>query len=558
MPEVLVGRDRLSEVQFAAYVAELKTDPARSSLLADLLKEDNPVYEQRGTAATVRMRGCILLAFEHLGLPGSALIYVLEELDNGRDAYLLAAAARVLRSSAAPKPAMAAFLIRALTNIRDRDDIVNLQNYGGYSVSEPGTTAVREILESLRWLGVNARAVLPGLEAARAKPDGRFSTLMLDELDRTIDAVRRSAPANESPEDDCCGFLSGLGAIRLWPSSSRGTTRIHAAVLEDQDGNKIKFGDFFRGQPSIVAFFYSRCDNPRKCSLTIAKLARVQTMLADQGLENCIRTAAITYDPEYDLPERLRGYGRSRGVRMDGGHRMLRATDGMGALRAHFHPGVNFIESLVNRHRVEVYVLNASGEVVVSFERIRWDEGAVIDQAVKLLTPLSSEDGRSLTVAVPPQPTRRKEPHSSPETDVSPGNRSVAREILATALPVVTAFLPKCPMCWVAYLSFLGIVSLRWVSYATWLFPLFAGLMLINLGSLWRRGLRRDSLAGFYFAAAGAFSILALGMGLNLPFAAPTGVVLTLVGSLLNAVSPETLRGFARAAPVKQTSNASR
>src|SRR5260370_34418734 len=106
MPEPLPG-SRMSETEFSALVGELKTDPARRSLLVDLLKEDHPVYEQKGTAATIRMRGWVLLAFEQLGLPGSALIYVLEELDNGRDAYLVAAAARAPRSAPTPTAAIA-------------------------------------------------------------------------------------------------------------------------------------------------------------------------------------------------------------------------------------------------------------------------------------------------------------------------------------------------------------------------------------------------------------------------------------------------------------------
>ena len=42
--------------------------------------------------------------------------------------------------------------------------------------------------------------------------------------------------------------------------------------LEDQDGARVTFGEFFAGKPSVVAFFYTRCDNPNKCSLTITKL----------------------------------------------------------------------------------------------------------------------------------------------------------------------------------------------------------------------------------------------------------------------------------------------
>ena len=63
---------------------------------------------------------------------------------------------------------------------------------------------------------------------------------------------------------------------------------------------------------------------------------------------------------------------------MNAHHRMLRATDGMDALCAHFGLGVNFIESLVNRHRIEAYILDAEGRIAVSFERIHWDEQQVV------------------------------------------------------------------------------------------------------------------------------------------------------------------------------------
>jgi protein SCO1/2 len=88
-------------------------------------------------------------------------------------------------------------------------------------------------------------------------------------------------------------------------------------------GEPTSFKEFFRGQPSIVVFFYTRCDNPMKCSLTVAKLARIQKLLVAQGLADRIHTAAITYDPAFDLPERLRVYGQDRGVRLDTHHRIV-------------------------------------------------------------------------------------------------------------------------------------------------------------------------------------------------------------------------------------------
>jgi protein SCO1/2 len=376
----------LSEAQFAALVDEAKTDPARSALLTELLREDNSIYAQRGSAATIRMRGWILLAFEHLGLPDSALLFVLEELDNGQDAYLIAAAARALRSYSKPSAAFGPLLVRAISNIRDHDDTLSLETYGAYAVGETGTTATSEILESLRWLGADAAAVLSEIEAMHENRNGELSGHLLEEIGRTVESIRLAEKGPEGREHHCCcGEPAGLGSVRTWAPDVGNAGSIDSIVFEDQDGTKVGFGEFFRGQPSIVAFFYTRCNNPQKCSLTVTKLARVQQMLAEKALAGHVRTAAITYDPGFDVPVRLCGYGKSRGVRMDTHNKMLRATNGMSALCAHFRLGVNFIESLVNRHRVEVYILNAVGQIAVSFERLQWDERVVVDQAAMLI-----------------------------------------------------------------------------------------------------------------------------------------------------------------------------
>ena len=122
-------------------------------------------------------------------------------------------------------------------------------------------------------------------------------------------------------------------------------------------------------------------------------------LLEARGLADRIRTAAITYDPAFDLARRLRVYGQDRGVRMDAGHRMLRAVGGQSTRFAgHFGLGVNFIGSLVNRHRIELYILDARTRIAASFERLRWDEREVVARAVEVLKtrsegPLKQQEG---------------------------------------------------------------------------------------------------------------------------------------------------------------------
>src|SRR5512132_2588081 len=109
-----------SESRFAALVDALATDPDRHTQLIELLREDHPLYDGRGAAATVRMRGWVLLALTRVGVSDAALLFVLEELDTGADAYLVAAAARALRCYPRPTEGFAPFIMRAITNIRYR------------------------------------------------------------------------------------------------------------------------------------------------------------------------------------------------------------------------------------------------------------------------------------------------------------------------------------------------------------------------------------------------------------------------------------------------------
>jgi cytochrome oxidase Cu insertion factor (SCO1/SenC/PrrC family) len=389
-----------SEPQFAALVDELSADPGRCEQLTDLLREDHPIYDERGAATVVRMRGWVLLGIARAGVSDAALIFILEELDAGVDPYLVAAAARALRSCPRPTEALAPFVMRALTNIRYRDEPVSFEAYGEYAVSATGTSPVRELLATLTWLGPLARGVLPELVALRAQGGGCSRKLRVD-IDRAVQAISSVDQADNIGAHSCCGApSSGVTNMASWPiDSRRGAEPIEEVVLEDHKGDLITFKEFFTGQPTIVVFFYTRCENPMKCSLTVAKLARVQALLEAEGLGDRIHTAAITYDPAFDLSERLRVYGHDRAVRMDDHHRMLRSLDN-DALRRHFELGVNFIESLVNRHRIEVYILDSEARIAVFFERIHWDEQQVVNCAIELLK--EQDTGLRAQIAGPP------------------------------------------------------------------------------------------------------------------------------------------------------------
>lgn len=508
-----------SEEQFAALVDELAAHPARREQLTELLGEDHPFYDQRGTATTARMRGWVLLALARAEVSDDALLFLLEELDTGVEAYLVAAAARALRSYHAPHASFAPFVLRAINQIRYRDEPLSFESYGAYAISSTGTSPLRELLATLAWLGPHARAVLPEVEALGAQ--GGLSAKLLPDVQRAVEAIRGGGQAVTQDNGACCTLPAGLRHTFSWVlGSRRGSELVEQVVFEDQDGASLTFKELFHGHPSIVVFFYTRCDNPLKCSLTVTKLARVQKLLEARGLAGQIHTAAITYDPEFDLSERIRGYGRNRGVRLDPHHRMLRTTDGFDTLRRHFKLGVNFIESLVNRHRLEVYILDAEGRTAASFERIHWDEQQVLERAVEVLREQPDDETHAV----------------SQKAATSPARRRTASTMFGTLASLGVAFFPKCPICWAGYMSFFGIASLQQIPYSPWLQSVLAVVMLINLTSVWLRGRATGRMSGFYLVSAGIVALVVSKLVPGWENVAVLGIALTLAGSLASAL----------------------
>ena len=460
------------EREFAALVDRLKHLESARVSLACLLDERHPAYEQRSAAAVVRMRGWVLVALAEVGVTDEELEFVLEELDNGNDAYLVAAAARALCSYPGLGKQHEDVVERAMANIRDHDDALSFDTYGGYSDKRPFATAMGELQKALELI-----------------------------------AKRQQPPT-------CCCSGGRVKARAGTPDNRLPTTR-----FEDHAGTQLDFAEVFTGKPSIVVFFYTRCTNPNKCSLTITRLAELQSELSRRGLDQRIRTAAITYDPQFDGPEALTQYTASRGVRLGPDHRGMRSIAGADAMNGYFDLGVSYNGSIVSRHRVELCVLDARGRIAARFDRLLWKEHEVIDAAVRAL--------------------HEEEPPASPPAPPKQAGASKATPAAAVAgalLSVATAFFPKCPMCWAAYLSAFGIAGLGGVQYSPWLLPVFATLMVANLYGLFPRDKSVMRRAAFVLAAVGAFIILVPGLLGQMTFAPILGVSLTIGGSLLSVV----------------------
>ena len=416
------------------------------------------------------MRALALQVFETIGLPEQALPFVLAELETAHDAEALVAAARALRGWSTPTSDVQRFLDRAFETALTRDDFVHLDlddPNGDVGSSRTRTTATAELNLTQAWL------------------------------------EERTAARSTS---SCCAPLSehARGIRRIVPSRRRAPQGLEAVRFEDERRQQWSFADVCVGQPTVVAFFYTRCENPRKCSLTIAKLAQLERGLGAMKGGEQARVVAISYDPSFDTAERLAAFGRARGFGSSPSSRLLRAFSGMEALAGFFSLGVAYVRKVVARHRIELFLLDEKGRVAAVFEHVEWSPAEV---QVELARLLEADRGRT------------------------PKWRGLVGALPALGL----AALPKCPMCWMAYSSAFGIAGLeRFARFGPGVLGLLIG---VNVTALTLRALRTGRYLPFAIALAGAAFLLLGSLWPGARGASVVGAGLFIVAALIGPLS---------------------
>ena len=315
--------------ELAARIDELRRTGDAASLTA-MLAEESPLFAGRGTNEVERLRGYVLASFESAGLPAEAVPFVLEELETGHNPYTVAGAARALRGADDVPAEAAALLAAAIERLQVGDDVVAFDRF------EPG-------------------------------PSSGATVTVLGELAETLALLQ---PRGGS----CC---STRHAEPLRAPNGSGRLAIDELELEDQDARRLSLGEAFAGRPTALGFFYTRCNNPQKCSLTVTRLGQLARRIDAEGHD--ANVAGVTYDPRFDRPERLRRYGLDRGVVFSERCLLLRTAGPFDPLQEAFGLGVGFGPVTVNRHRLDLVVLDPSLAVAARFERRLWDEDEVVD-----------------------------------------------------------------------------------------------------------------------------------------------------------------------------------
>src|SRR5438046_2900829 len=79
------------------------------------------------------------------------------------------------------------------------------------------------------------------------------------------------------------------------PADQRTLLQNRDIAFKDHDGRAGMLGNLL-DKPTVITFFYTRCQNARKCSMAISWLGALQRQLVQAGIAGQVRLLAITYE----------------------------------------------------------------------------------------------------------------------------------------------------------------------------------------------------------------------------------------------------------------------
>jgi protein SCO1/2 len=169
-------------------------------------------------------------------------------------------------------------------------------------------------------------------------------------------------------------------------SGERRQLKVMDIRYTNQDGGTGVLGELMN-KPVLIAFFYTRCQNAAKCSLTVSRMAALQRTLRAQGLASRARLLAITYEPQFDTSERIHRFGSDRGfVFGDDGQALRMDTKRLRRLVDAIEAPVNYNAGWVNTHGVELSLFDSAGRLARKYHTTAWDNVVVTADLKRVLS----------------------------------------------------------------------------------------------------------------------------------------------------------------------------
>lgn len=135
--------------------------------------------------------------------------------------------------------------------------------------------------------------------------------------------------------------------------------------LVDQRGAAVRLSEL-RGRVVVVTFIYTRCPLPDYCPRMVTNLAAVRDRFRARLGED-VTLLTVTFDPQYDTPERLAAYARQHNADVPGWHFLTGDAAGIKQVCEAF--GVEYWpDSGLITHTLQTAVIDREGRLAAAVE----------------------------------------------------------------------------------------------------------------------------------------------------------------------------------------------
>ena len=83
-------------------------------------------------------------------------------------------------------------------------------------------------------------------------------------------------------------------------------------ALLDSNNKSVSLRDLTRGRITVLSFIYTRCAAPKACPYATGVLSQIHDLsVDDKTLAKSMHLVSLSFDPEYDTPQRLAAYSEN-------------------------------------------------------------------------------------------------------------------------------------------------------------------------------------------------------------------------------------------------------
>lgn len=163
--------------------------------------------------------------------------------------------------------------------------------------------------------------------------------------------------------------LDGKQLVKA-PVLGRSVKDVSVKGLVNQKNKSVSF-EALTGKPILISFIYTRCPMGDMCPLITQKMVKVQEKVADKNLD--LQFVSVSFDPEYDTPERLKSYGDKRNVDYSNWDFWTGSPKTIDNLIAHFNVSTKKDEKndLIN-HNMRTYLIDRGQTIRYAWRGSKW------------------------------------------------------------------------------------------------------------------------------------------------------------------------------------------